>query len=233
MKKKEFSTISICGKAIEKYALFRIIFFGVGAITLFIATIISPQIESLNLDGMSDSELFSNIEGSLFFWLIISLLLIFAVVILGFIVLGMFFRYIMRLKDVTKETASLYLRNILICELSRPIIWIIQLFLIGKWNNSLLYLLNCISLAISIYIAIQYRKWILLFSDYDLKLTAYSSILTYLQIWMLAGGTFIILSLIQLIGLWTNLFLFVVEALLLLLISISLWFFGKKLDWLF
>lgn len=233
MKKKELLVISKCGKKIERYAFFRMIFFGVGTITLIIATIVSPQIESFNLDNMSESELFSNIEGSLFFWMIILLLLIFAIVILGFVVLGMFSRYVFQLKKVIQETASRYLRNIMICEISRPIIWIVQLFLIGKWNNIPLYLLNCVSLAISIFIVVHYKKWVLTFSDYELKLTDYSSLLTNLQIWMYAGGIFILISLIQIVGLWDGLFLFVVEAILLLLISISLWFFGKKVEWLF
>ena len=88
MEKASLAAIVLFGKKFERYAFFRIIFFGIGLVTLLISLLISPEIESLNVDNMTDAELFSN--GSLFFGAIILLIFIFGLSIIVFIVIGMF-----------------------------------------------------------------------------------------------------------------------------------------------
>ncbi len=229
MEKASLAAIVLFGKKFERYAFFRIIFFGIGLVTLLISLLISPEIESLNVDNMTDAELFSN--GSLFFGAIILLILIFGLSIIGFIVLGMFGKYLIQLKKASRTTSSLFLRNIFVCELSRVVIWVIQLFFIGSVTQIPLYALNCISAGISIYEITQFKKWVGYILDYDFKPSEIIPLQKYLKIWNLCIISFICLSFIQFF--YDAFFLIILECCLLLVISVVLWFYGKKIIWLF
>ncbi len=233
MKKTNFKVIASYGESLERYALFRIIFFGVGLIALVIALFVTPQIETLDINNMSDGEFFSAIAGSLLIWLILMLVLIFGVCIIGFVVLGLYGKYVIQLRNCMKITQSLFLRNVFICEALRPVLWVLQLFLIGSLNNVPLYLINCISMGVSLYEILQLRKWVGFFPDYEMKPSEFSSLRANLNIWMFSGIVFIAVSLIQVIGLSEGLFLIIIEGGSLLTISVAVWYFGKKIAWLF
>ncbi len=229
MEKTDLAAIELFGKKFERYAFFRIIFFGIGLGTLLILVLVSPELESLNLDDMTDAELLSS--GSLFFWGIILLILIFGLSIIGFIVLWMFSRYLVQLKIVSKTTSSLFLRNIFVCELSRVVIWVFQLFFIGSVTQIPLYALNCISAGISLYEITQFKKWVGFMEDFDFKPSEIIPLQKYLKIWNICIISFICLSFIQFF--YDALFLIILECCLLLVISVVLWFYGKKIIWLF
>jgi hypothetical protein len=233
MKKTDFAAIEAYGEGLKKYAFFRMIFFGVGLITLVIGVILTPQIEILDINNITDGELLSSIEGSLFIWLILILILIFAVTIIGFIVLGMFGKYVIQLKKAAQILGSRFLRNILICEVFRPAIWIVQLFFIGSLNNIPLYLFNCISMGLSLYSIDQLKKWIKFYPDYGIEPSEVDSILANLNVWMFSGIVFLGASFIQIIGFFEGEFLLIIEGFSLLVISVAFWFYGKKIAWIF
>ena len=223
----EKTAIKLFGKTIERYAFFRMIFFGVGLVTLLIVLIYSPQLESLDIDTMTDEELIANV--SLFFGGIILLILIFILAIVGFIVLGMFVKYVIQLQKVTIKTASLFLRNIFVCEILRSIVWMTQLIFL---NSTIpLYILNSISAGISVFVIIQFKKWVGHMGEYGLKSLEIIPLQSYLKIWQICIISFICLSFVQIF--FDELFLIILACGLLLLISIVLWFFGKKIIWLF
>ena len=231
MGKKEFSEIELFGEKIERYAFFRIIFFGIALLTLIISSLVSPQIESLDIDNMSDAEFFSNIKGALLFWMIILLILIFSLCIIGFIVLGMFGKYIVQLKNVSKATSSLFLRNIFVCELSRSGVWFIQLFFLGSVSQIPLFILNAISAGISVYVIIQFKKWVGYMIEDEFKPSEIAPLQLFLKIWQISIISFICLSFLQIFI--DGFFLIILACGVLLLISVVLWFFGKKIIWLF
>lgn len=224
----EKKAIKLFGKTIERYAFFRIILFGIGLVTLLISLIVTPQIETLDFDSLTDADLF---EGSIFFWSIVLLLLIFAFTIIGFIVIGMFGKYLVQLIKVSKTTSSLFLRNILICELFRVIILIIQLFFLGSASQIPIYALNCSSLGISVYEITQFKKWVGFLGDYKLNPEEIISLQTYLKIWNICIISFIGLSFIQFF--YDEFFLIILECVLIIVISVVLWLFGKKIIWFF
>lgn len=224
----EEKAIKLFGKKLERYAFFRIILFALCLVTLLIMLIISPQIESLDVDIMTDAELF---EGGLFFWGVILLLLIFFLSIIGFIVLWMFVRYVIQLQKVTIKTSSIYLRNIFVCEILRSMLWMTQLIFLSSVTRIPLYILNSISAGISIFVIIQFKKWVGFFGEYGLKLSEVIPLQPYLKIWQICIISFICLSFLQIF--FDELFLIILACGLLLLISVVLWFFGKKIIWLF
>ncbi len=224
----EEKAIKLFGKKLERYAFFRIILFALCLVTLLIMLIISPQIESLDVDIMTDAELF---EGGLFFWGVILLLLIFFLCIIGFIVLWMFVRYVIQLEKVTIRTSSIFLRNIFVCEILRSMLWMTQLIFLSSVTRIPLYILNSISAGISVFVIIQFKKWVSFFGKYGLKLSEVIPLQPYLKIWQICIISFICLSFLQIF--FDELFLILLACGLLLLISVVLWFFGKKIIWLF
>ncbi len=224
----EEKAIILFGKTLERYAFFRIILFALGLVTLLITLIISPQLESLDVDVMTDAELF---EGGLLFWGIILILLIFFLTIIGFIVLGMFVKYLVQLQKVAIKTTSLFLRNIFVCEILRSMVWMTQLIFLSSVTRIPLYILNSLSAGISIFVIIQFKKWVSYMGEYGLKPSEISPLQSYIKIWQICIITFICLSFLQIFI--DELFLIILACGLLLLISVVLWFFGKKIIWLF
>lgn len=225
----EKTVIKIFGKKIERYAFFRIILFGIGLVTLLIVLIFTPQLESLNIDTMTDEELVSNL--SLFLGGIILLILIFILAIVGFIVLGMFIKFLIQLWKVSLTTTSLFLRNIFVCEILRSMLWMTQLIFIDSVNRIPLYILNAISAGISVYVIIQFKKWVGYVGDCGIKDSEVTPLQSYLKIWQICIISFICLSFLQIF--FDELFLIILACGLLLLISGVSWFFGKKIVWLF
>jgi len=228
MEKTDSSTIKLLGKSFERYAFFRILLFGIGLVTLIIMLIFAPQIESLNIDTMTDAELF---EGGLFFWGIILLILIFALAILGFIILGFFVKYLIQLQKVSIKTSSLFLRNIFVSEILRSMVWMTQLIFLDSVSRIPLNILNSISAGISVYEIILFKKWVGFFGDYGLKPSEIIPLQTYLKIWQICIISFICLSFLQIFI--DGLFLTILACGLLIVISVVLWLFGKKIIWLF
>ncbi|MHA1511039.1 MAG: hypothetical protein ACTSRX_04895, partial [Promethearchaeota archaeon] len=195
---------------------------------LVIMLIFSPQIESLDIDTMTDAELF---EEGLFLWGIILIILIFALAILGFIVLGMFIKYLIQLQKVSIKTSSIFLRNIFISEILRSMVWMTQLIFLGSESRIPSFILNSISAGISVYVITQLKKWVGYFGDFQLKPSEVIPLQSYLKIWLICIISFICLSFLQVFI--DGLFLILLACGLLLLISVVLWFFGKKIIWLF
>ena len=118
--------IDVFGKKLTKYAYYRMIFFGIALLTLIISFNLLPQLEGVNIYNMSDAEFEAFIGDDLILWIGL-LVLIFFLAIIGAVVLVMYVKYVIQLKTVSDGTSSLYLRNIFLSELIRPVMWIIQL----------------------------------------------------------------------------------------------------------
>jgi len=228
MEKSDLSTIRLFGKKFERYAFFRILLFGIGLVTLLIMLIFAPQIVSLDIDTMTDAELF---EGGLLFWGIILLILIFALAILGFIVLGMFVKYLIQLQKVSIKTSSIFLRNIFVSEILRSMVWMTQIIFLDSVSRIPLFILNSVSAGISIYEIILFKKWIDFFGDYGFKPSEIAPLHSYLKIWQICIISFICLSFLQIFI--DGLFLTLLACGILLLISGVVWLYGKKIIWLF
>ena len=228
MEKTDLLAIELFGKKFERYAFFRMILFGVGLVTLLIMLIFSPQIESLDIDTMTDAELF---EEGLFLWGIILIILIFALAILGFIVLGMFIKYLIQLQKVSIKTSSIFLRNIFISEILRSMVWMTQLIFLGSESRIPSFILNSISAGISVFLITQLKRWVGYFGDYQLKPSEVFPLHSHVYAPALFKFSFICLSFLQIFI--DGLFLILLVCGLLLLISVVIWFFGKKIIWLF
>jgi len=151
--------------------------------------------------------------------------------IIRFIVLWMFVRYVIQLQKVTIKTSSIYLRNIFVCEILRSMLWMTQLIFLSSVTRIPLYILNSISAGISVFVIIQFKKWVGFFGEYGLKPSEVIPLQPYLKIWQICIISFICLSFLQIF--FDELFLILLACGLLLLISVVLWFFGKKIIWLF
>ena len=228
MEKTDSLAIKLFGKSFERYAFFRILLFGIGLVTLIIMLIFAPQIDSLNIDTMTDAELF---EGGLFFWGIILLNLIFVLAILGFIILGFFVKYLIQLQKVSIKTSSIFLRNIFVSEILRSMVWMTYLIFLGSESRIPSFILNSISAGISVFLITQLKRWVGYFGDYQLKPSEVIPLHSYLKIWLICIFSFICLSFLQIFI--DGLFLILLVCGLLLLISVVIWFFGKKIIWLF
>jgi len=231
--------IKLFGKKWTKYAYYRMIFFGIASLTLIISFDLLPKLEGVNIGNMSDAE-FTAFIGDDFILYIVLLVLILLLAISGMAVFVLYVLYVIQLKNVSNSESSRYLRNILMCELLRPVVWVVQLTFLDGMHQSGFQLLNCVSGGISIFVIIQFKKWVDSFQDYRIKSSGVTPLRSYLIVWMICIIGFSLTSLLQglglflqIIGEFNGLFLVIVEAALLLVISLMLWMFGKKLVSLF
>lgn len=231
--------IKLFGKKLTKYAYYRMIFFGIASLTLIISFNLLPKLEGVDIGSMSDAE-FTAFIGDDFILYIGLLVLILFLAISGVAVFVFYILYVIQLKNVSNSESSRYLRNILMCELLRPVVWAVQLTFLDGMHQSGFQLLNCVSGGISIFIIIQFKKWVESFQDYRIRSSGVTPLQSFLTIWLICIFSFSLVSLlqgigifIQIIGEFNGLFLVIVEAALLLVISLILWLFGKKLVELF
>ena len=233
------SDIDLFGKKLTKYAYYRMFFFGIALLTLIISFNLLPQLEGVNITAMSDAEFSAFISDDLLLWIAL-LLLIFFLAILGAVVIVMYVKYVIELKHVSDGTSSRFLRNIFVSELIRPVMWIFQLTLLDGMHQSGFQLFNVVSGGISFYVIIMFKKWVDTFQDYRISGSVVPRLRSLLNIWMICISAFSLASLLQgfglflqIIGEFNGLFLVIVECALLLVISLVLWLFGKKLVSLF
>jgi hypothetical protein len=168
------------------------------------------------------------------------LVLILFLAISGVTVFVLYILYVIQLKNVSNSESSRYLRNILMCELLRPVVWAVQLTFLDGMHQSGFQLLNCVSGGISIFVIIQFKKWVESFQDNRIRSSGVTPLHSFLTIWLICIFSFSLVSLfqgigifIQIIGEFNGIFLVIIECALLLVISLILWMFGKKLVSLF
>jgi len=229
------SSIELFGKKLTKYAYYRIIFFGIAVLALIISFNLLPKLEGVNITNLSDAEFDAFIGEDLVSW-ILMLIMIFFLAISGMAVLVLYILYVVQLRRVSDSESSLYLRNIFLGELFRPVMWIIQLTFLNGMDQAGFQLLNCVSGGISIFEIIQFKKWVETFGNKRSSDSAITSLQSALTIWMICIIAFVVASLLQgfgiflqVIGEFNGLFLVIIECSLLLVISLVLWMFGKKL----
>lgn len=231
--------IKLFGKKLTKYAYYRTIFFGIASLTLIISFNLLPKLEGVNISSMSDTE-FTAFIGDDFILYIGLLVLILFLAISGVTVFVLYILYVIQLKNVSNSESSRYLRNILMCELLRPVVWAVQLTFLDGMHQSGFQLLNCVSGGISIFVIIQFKKWVESFQDNRIRSSGVTPLHSFLTIWLICIFSFSLVSLfqgigifIQIIGEFNGIFLVIIECALLLVISLILWMFGKKLVSLF
>ncbi|MHA1745707.1 MAG: hypothetical protein ACTSWW_06890 [Promethearchaeota archaeon] len=231
--------IKLFGKKLTKYAYYRMIFFGLALLALIISFDLLPQLEGVNINSMSDAEFEAFIADDITSWILL-LIMIFLLAISGIAVIVLYILYVVQLSRVSDSESSHYLRNILLVELLRPVMWIIQLTFWNGMDQAEFQLLNCVSGGISIFVIIQFKTWVETFGNKRSSGSPITSLQSILSIWMISTIGFIFVSLLQglglflqIIGEFNGLFLVIIECSLLLVISFALWTFGKKIILLF